>query len=116
MDLGDSDWIGTLSELPVRRAGLETKMVLSSFVYDLGEARPTLHPSDEVAEAYWIPLDHLWNLRNEDRLIWSRGTGPKESFPAIGYRDQLIWGLSLRVLTLFADAIGRPLPVRVTAL
>jgi 8-oxo-dGTP pyrophosphatase MutT (NUDIX family) len=108
--LGDSDWIGTLSELPVRRAGLETNLVLSPFVYHLGASPPALTPNGEVGEAYWIPLEHLWDPGNEDRVHWN------QIFPAIRYHDQLIWGLSLRVLTLFAEAIERPLPVKITAL
>ena len=31
-------------------------------------------------------------------------------FPAIRFREHLIWGLTLRVLTLFSDALDHPLP------
>ena len=108
--LGDSDWIGTLSELPVRRAGLETDMVLSPFVYYIGREPRPLELSDEVAEAYWIPLAHLWDPRNADevRIVWGRES--EKTFPAIRFRGQLIWGLSLRVLSQFAQALGLPLP------
>jgi 8-oxo-dGTP pyrophosphatase MutT (NUDIX family) len=114
--LGDSDWIGTLSELPVRRAGLDTDMLLSPFVYHLGRAAQSLEPNEEVAEAYWLPLEHLWDVGNKDRveIVFPR-PGHGSNFPAIRFRDQLIWGLSLRVLDLFASAIERPLPFELTA-
>ena len=31
-------------------------------------------------------------------------------FPAIRFQQYLIWGLTLRVLTLFSDVLGQPLP------
>jgi 8-oxo-dGTP pyrophosphatase MutT (NUDIX family) len=109
LDLRDSHLIGSLSEIPVRLGGVETSMVLSSFVYYLGATLPLLTPNEEVAEAYWVPLAHLWDQRNATHLNVSRG-GASLVFPAIRLREHLIWGLTLRVLTLFSDVLGRPLP------
>ena len=109
LDLRDSHLIGELSELPVRLGGVETSMVLSSFVYYLGRPPATLAPNEEVAEAYWVPLSHLWDQRNATYLSLLRN-GASVAFPAIRFREHLIWGLTLRVLTLFSDVLGRPLP------
>jgi len=109
LDLRDSHLIGELSELPVRLGGVETSMVLSSFVYYLGRPPATLAPNEEVAEAYWVPLSHLWDQRNATYLSLLRN-GASVAFPAIRFREHLIWGLTLRGLTLFSDVLGRPLP------
>src|SRR5207253_1160445 len=101
-------WIGTLSELPVRLGGVDTSMVLSPFVYYVGSRPVKLTPNVEVAEAYWVPLAHLWNQRNAAYLSVLRD-GSAVAFPAIRFREHLIWGLTLRVLTLFSDVLGQPL-------
>jgi len=58
-----------------------------------------------VAEAYWVSLDHLWDQRNATYLTLPR-QGESMVFPAIRFQEHLIWGLTLRVLTLFSDALG----------
>src|SRR5712671_5651245 len=45
LDLRNARMIGALSDLPVRLGGVETSMVLSSLVYDLGAAPPLLIPN-----------------------------------------------------------------------
>jgi 8-oxo-dGTP pyrophosphatase MutT (NUDIX family) len=110
LDLHDSHRIGSLSELPVRLGGVETSMVLSSFVYYVGAALPPLAPNEEVAEVYWVSLAHLWDQRNATHLTLTRN-GEALVFPAIRLGEHLIWGLTLRVLTLFSDVLGRPLPL-----
>jgi 8-oxo-dGTP pyrophosphatase MutT (NUDIX family) len=106
LDLQDSHLMGALSELPVRLGGVETSMVLSSFVYYVGAALPPLTPNEEVAEVYWVSLEHLWDQRNATQLSLARN-GESLVFPAIRLGDHLIWGLTLRVLTLFSDVLGR---------
>jgi 8-oxo-dGTP pyrophosphatase MutT (NUDIX family) len=109
LELGDSEWIGALSELPVRMGGVETSMVLAPFVYHVGPDPQRLTPNVEVAEAYWAPLADLWDPSNSSELRFARNGVPMV-FPAIRFREHLIWGLTHRVLTLFSDLIGLPLP------
>jgi 8-oxo-dGTP pyrophosphatase MutT (NUDIX family) len=109
LQLDDSHRVGALSELPVRLGGVETSTVLSSFVYYLGPELPALTPNNEVAEAYWLELAHLWDQRNATHLRMEKN-GASLVFPAIRFREHLIWGLTLRVLTLFSDVLDRPLP------
>jgi 8-oxo-dGTP pyrophosphatase MutT (NUDIX family) len=107
--LDETHWIGPLSHVLVRLGGGDRRMVLSPFVYYLGEERAPFALSDEVAEAYWIPLAHLWDPRNASRMEWDRA-GARLLYPAIRYRDSAIWGLTFRVLTLFSDVLDSPLP------
>lgn len=106
--LDESHWIGPLSQMPVNLGG-DRRMVLSPFVYYLGEERSPFTLSDEVAEAYWIPLSHLWDPRNAGRYEWMRN-GARLLYPSIRFRESAIWGLTFRVLTLFSDVLDAPLP------
>jgi 8-oxo-dGTP pyrophosphatase MutT (NUDIX family) len=107
--LDESHWLGALSHVLVHREGSVRQMVLSPFVYYLGEELAPFAISDEVAEAYWIPLSHLWDPSNASRFAWERN-GARLLYPAIRFRDTAIWGLTFRVLTLFSDVLDAPLP------
>jgi 8-oxo-dGTP pyrophosphatase MutT (NUDIX family) len=101
--------LGPLSEMPVRLGGVDTGMVLSPFVYYLGERLVSMRLNGEVAAAYWVPLSHLWDAGNGTHLELERHGG-RLVFPAIRYRDYVIWGLTFRVLTFFSDVLDDPLP------
>jgi 8-oxo-dGTP pyrophosphatase MutT (NUDIX family) len=109
--LDATHWIGPLSHVLVRLGGSgDRRMILSPFIYYLGEKlAPFAINEEEVAEAYWIPLSHLWDPRNASRFEWQR-SGAKLLYPAIRFRDSAIWGLTFRVLTLFSDVLDAPLP------
>jgi 8-oxo-dGTP pyrophosphatase MutT (NUDIX family) len=109
--LRESHRVGTLSELPVRLGGVETSMVLSPFVYHMGLEAPAFEPNEEVTEAYWAPLADLWEAKNATQL-----TRAAIAYPAIRFHEHLIWGLTLRVLTLFSDVLGAPLPLQIPVL
>lgn len=111
IEIGEPHWIGPLSDVLVRLGGSgDRRLVLSPFVYYLGEEPPPFTPNpEEVAEAYWIPLAHLWDPRNASRLEWER-SGARLLYPAIRWGEHAIWGLTFRVLTLFSDVLDAPLP------
>jgi 8-oxo-dGTP pyrophosphatase MutT (NUDIX family) len=107
--LDSRSFLGPLPQMPIRRGGTDTGMMLSSFVYYIGLELPQLFPNHEVADAYWIPFSYLWDERNATSLgIIASGT--PVSYPAIRYRENFIWGLSYRVLELFSEVIGVALP------
>lgn len=107
--LDDAHWLGSLSDLLVRIGGGERRMVVSPFVYHLGEDLRPFTPSDEVAEAFWVPLAHLWDPRNASHMEWVR-QGSRLLYPAIRFGGHAIWGITFRVLTLFSDVLDAPLP------
>jgi 8-oxo-dGTP pyrophosphatase MutT (NUDIX family) len=107
--LAETHWIGPLSDVLVRLGGGDRRMVLSPFVYYLGEELAPFSPSDEVAEAFWIPLSHLWDPANTSHMEWER-SGSRLLYPAIRFRGHAIWGITFRVLTLFSDVLDAPLP------
>src|SRR5262249_40189446 len=107
--LDPTAFIGSLPQMPIRRGRVDTGLALSSFVYYIGPELAPFRPNHEVADAYWIPLSPLWDPGNSTtlQLVLS---GVPASYPAIRYLDNFIWGLSYRVLGLFAEVIGIPLP------
>lgn len=108
--LPERSWLGALSQVPVRMGGRgDTLLVLYPFVYDAGPEPPPFVLSDEVSEAFWVPLEHLWDPANAGHVEWER-EGARMVYPAIRWRGQAIWGLTFRVLTLFSDALDAPLP------
>lgn len=102
-------YIAPLAELPVRLAGRATGMTLSSFVYHVGAKELPLQPNHEVAGAYWVPLEHLWNPANSTHHRLHR-EGVEMVFPAIRFGDTVIWGLTFRLLTQFSGSVNHPLP------
>ncbi len=102
--LDHAPYLGSLETLPVSSAGRPTGMSLSSFVFHLGDMLEQFTPSDEVAEAFWVPLRHLLDQRNAAHRPTLRGGLPL-SQPAVLYQGHHVWGLTYRVLTLFFEHI-----------
>jgi 8-oxo-dGTP pyrophosphatase MutT (NUDIX family) len=96
--------LGALEARPVSSAGRPTGMTLFSFVFYLGETLEALTPSDEVAEAFWVPLRHLLNPRNASQRRTHRD-GVTIDQPAVLYEGRYIWGLTYRVLTSFFEVM-----------
>jgi len=109
LPLAPEHFVAPLSELPVRLGGRETGMTLAAFVYYVGRDPAPLHPNDEVAGAFWVPLAHLWDAANGTYYKLER-EGVKMVFPAIRFQERVIWGLTFRLLTQFSDAVNHPLP------
>ena len=101
--------LGSLAPLAIRLSGRDQPLALFPAVYYLGPATPALTLNHEVAEAYWMPLGHPWEAGSATHLTLS-ADGKTLYYPAVRFQDQMIWGITLRVLTLFSDVIGRPLP------
>ena len=73
-----------------RSAGRE--LVVSTIVVAL-DAEPRALEEQEVAEAFWIPVDRLVNEHVEIPDF-------PGSWPAFTYKDRyIIWGLTHRILT-----------------
>jgi ADP-ribose pyrophosphatase YjhB (NUDIX family) len=97
-----------LPRLKIRLAGRERLLLLDSFVHHCAQTPPALRPGPEVAHAFWIPLAELWNSRNLDYLALADDTDTLV-YPAIRIPQGVIFGITLRVLTLLSDRLGLPL-------
>jgi 8-oxo-dGTP pyrophosphatase MutT (NUDIX family) len=104
VDLLAAEQLGALDDLYPRTATLPP-VVVRPFVFAL-DARPALAPSDEVQRAFWVPLARLTEPRVR-REITLTLRGAKRTFPAyvVGDGDDVIWGMTERILTPFLDRI-----------
>ena len=102
--LDGSPCLGSLETQPVSSAGRPTGISLSSFVFYLGETLEPFTPSDEVADAFWVPLGHLLDPQNAAHRPTPRDGAILQS-PAVVYQGRYIWGLTYRVLTIFFEAV-----------
>jgi len=107
--LSSASCIGALSHVRLGRRGLDARGILSPFVFALEGPPPPLHPNHEVNAAYWIGLSYLWDPAHCTTLTLLV-EGEPMIFPGIRLKDEIIWGLTYRVLCQFADVVGRPLP------
>jgi hypothetical protein len=92
----------------MRLAGRERLLLLDAFVYRVEGAPPALQCGPEAESAFWIPVAELWSLNNLDHH--SLGDGSETLvYPAIRTSQGIIFGITLRVLTLLSDQFGIPL-------
>lgn len=97
-----------LPQLRIRLAGRERLLLLDAFVYRVEGAPPALRCGPEVESAFWIPVSELWSLNNLDQHSLGDG-GETLVYPAITTSEGIIFGITLRVLTLLSDQLGIPL-------
>ena len=107
--LEDRHYLAPLARTPVRAGGVDVGIELFPFVYYLGPETARLKPNGEVAEAFWVPLAHILDARNQVEMPLRRD-GQLLKFPSISYGGHHIWGITYRVLMQFGEAVGRPLP------
>jgi 8-oxo-dGTP pyrophosphatase MutT (NUDIX family) len=104
LDLAPAAWpLGSLSEIDGGRAS-NRPIVVSSHCYWLPvESRPDLAPNHEVTDVVWVPLSDLLDRK---RYIEYRYPPAGMAFPGIQLdnQNQVIWGLTLRML---GDLFGR---------
>lgn len=98
--------IGRLSEMPIARDANLERGVLSPCVFYVSARLPTfVLCQHEVAAAYWVPVGALWATHNRTYHVFEN-----QSYPAIAYGEEVIWGLTLRVLAAFGRVLNKPLP------
>ncbi len=90
VDLNEGRILGRLDDMGPRSAGRE--LIVSTVVVAL-DAEPRWLQKQEVAEAFWVPVDRLVDEHVEIPDF------PGE-WPAFTYKDRyVIWGLTHRILT-----------------
>ena len=103
VDLADAERLGVLDDLYPRATTLPP-VVVRPFVF--AAARPAaLAPSVEVQRAFWVPAARLLDpgVRREISLTLR---GERRTFPAYLVDDEVIWGMTERILTPFLHIIS----------
>ncbi len=103
VDLSGAERLGVLDDLYPRTSALPP-VVVRPFVFALAR-RAALVPSDEVQRAFWLPLGRLSEpgVRREVTLTLR---GAPRTLPAYLVDDELIWGMTERILTPFVDLVS----------
>lgn len=103
VDLSGAERLGVLDDLYPRTPTLPPVRV-RPFIFTI-PAAPPLAISDEVERAFWVPLDQLSEpaVRREVKLIVR---GESRVFPAYDLGEDVIWGMTERILTPFLTLLG----------
>ena len=105
VDLSHAERLGTLDDLHPRTPTLPP-VVVRPFVFALvSPPPPPLVPSAEVQRAFWLPLARLLapGVRREATLTVR---GVERTFPAYLIGDEMIWGMTERIVTPFLELVG----------
>lgn len=103
VDLSGAERLGVLDDLYPRTPTLPP-VVVRPYVFAISSA-PRIVPSEEVEHAFWVPLERLVQpgVRREVTL---QVRGIDRVFPAYDLGEEVIWGMTERILTPFLDLIG----------
>ena len=103
VDLTAAERLGVLDDLYPRTPTLPP-VVVRPFVFAIAE-RPPLIYSDEVTEAFWVPLADL-QAPSARREVTLTIRGVDRTFPAYVLGDRVIWGMTERILTGFLGLLA----------
>jgi 8-oxo-dGTP pyrophosphatase MutT (NUDIX family) len=103
VELSDAERLGALDDLYPRTPTLPPVRV-RPFVFALPARRP-LVATAEVERAFWIPLARIVepSVRREVKLLVG---GMERVFPAYDLGEDVIWGMTERILTPFLQLLG----------
>ncbi len=103
VDLSHAEHLGALDDLHPRTSALPPVLV-RPFVFAL-VSRPPLVPSAEVQHAFWLPFARLLapGVRREATLAVR---GVERTFPAYLIGEEMIWGMTERIVTPFLSLLS----------
>jgi 8-oxo-dGTP pyrophosphatase MutT (NUDIX family) len=96
LDLRAARRIGALSPILATTHSRRRPMAIDPWLFEI-EGAPPMHPGPEVARSFWAPLCALADPERRVR-IRRPFLGRRWSFGAIRFEEQVIWGLTLRML------------------
>lgn len=109
--LHENDYIGQLDDLYGLRVNNVYSVHVACFVFKPRKALD-LVANHEVADMLWLPLSHLDNPRFAHNHV--HPSQNSLSMPAVmldADKEQVLWGLSLRMLVNLYDLLGLPMQV-----
>ncbi len=96
----DSSYIGEIDWVQANPRGSNLDMVVAPFVYELIKPVERFKPNYEVADVFWGSLSDMHAGVSHTMHDFSV-SGEIQSFPGYGVDDQIVWGLTYRMLELF---------------
>jgi 8-oxo-dGTP pyrophosphatase MutT (NUDIX family) len=105
LDLGASaDVLGALDELRAMARMQPMDLAIAPFVFRLRGPQVELTPSAEVTSVHWLPLEDLLGPRFRASTSYSH-EGRTIEFPCLQVDNLVIWGLTYRMFTSFAERL-----------
>ena len=84
------------------------RLAVSPFVYYHPDPPEPTH-NEEVADTVWVPLSFITDPKNIS-IYRFPGDPSQREFPSFHYESFIIWGLTYRILTSFANLFDVDLP------
>ena len=103
VDLVPAERLGALDDIRPRTQLLPPVLV-RPFIFALAD-RPSFSPSAEVQSAFWAPLARLL-VPGTRRDVTLSLPGGERTFPAYVLSQDIIWGMTERILSSFMALIG----------
>ena len=89
--------LGHLDHMNVNPIGTRHDMLIVPYVFALDGETPALAPNHEVADVLWGSLHDMYHGRSATRRDM-HVRGGLQPFPGYGVRDEIVWGLTYRML------------------
>ena len=108
LDLAESKLLGRLDDVVTANQGV----LVSGFAYAVEDPGRFLL-SSEVAQAFWVPLDHLQDPERQVERTFRAYGGQPQRHPAIdllGPGHPLLWGVTYRLVAHLLGAMGLSIP------
>ena len=99
-ELQDETLRHTAERETLEEVGLDLDMVVWPFVWELTAADAVFEPNYEVAKVLWGSLDAMYSGRSHTHTDFVVG-GESVEFPGYQVEDQVVWGLTYRMIDKF---------------
>ena len=101
LDLGlHGEFIGQIDSVQANPRGRDLDMVVTPFVYELKQHDVRFSPNYEVADVLWGSLYHM-HTGHAHTMGEFVVAGERVSYPGYGVGEEVVWGLTYRMLDLF---------------
>ncbi len=103
--LSSSGWpLGRLARVVPSSPGLPP-ITITPYVFGVPESIEAEADSVEVDQVLWVPLPVLLDPKTRGTTTISFPEGPAD-FPCYRVEGHVVWGLTFRILTEFAELVG----------
>lgn len=101
---GHANFIGEIDWVQANPRGRDLEMVVAPFVYELTKPVDEFRPNYEVADVLWGSLTDMHTGASHTERDFGIG-GESMTFPGYGVGEEIVWGLTYRMLELFFNVL-----------
>ena len=101
---GTAQYIGQIDPVRANPRGRDLDMIVTPFVYELTVPEVSFNPNDEVADVLWGSLREMHEGSSHTMGEFVVG-GQTVNYPGYAVDDEIVWGLTYRMIDLFFTAL-----------